>query len=98
MFSSRALAPVAFLAFVPIAIAQQCPYAEPATDSCTAARVVPGTVGHHVVMMDVSTATGTNTACNVSFGKTVWFEVTPQVSGPMTVSTCHPGTSYDTVV
>jgi len=81
-----------------VAQAQQCPNAEPAADFCSSARVVPGTVGHHVVWMDASTATDTNTGCNVSFGKTVWFEVTPQINGPVTVSTCHPGTSYDTVV
>jgi parallel beta-helix repeat protein len=81
-----------------VAPAQQCPYAEPAADSCNGARVIPGTIGHHVVWMDASTATGTNVGCNVSFGKTVWFDVTPQVSEAMTVSTCHPGTSFDTVV
>ncbi len=69
-----------------------------ASDSCVAPHVIMGTPGHHVVRMDVSTATGTGTICSKSVGKTVWFEVTPTVSGPLTFSTCHPSTTYDTVV
>ncbi|MCH7892542.1 MAG: sodium-independent anion transporter, partial [Gemmatimonadetes bacterium] len=31
-------------------------------------------------------------------GHTVWFQVTPVVSGPMSFTTCHPNTTYDTVL
>lgn len=79
--------------------AQPCIGTEPPSTACTLARVIPGTPGHHVVMMDVSTATGTSTICNGIFsGHNVWFEVTPDQSGPMTITTCHPMTQYDTVL
>ena len=81
-----------------VAYAQQCPSSEPASDSCASPRVISGSVGQHVVIMDASSATGTTTSCGRSMGKTVWFEVTPAVSGPMTISTCHSLTSYDTIL
>jgi len=83
------------------AFAQQCPLAEPPSDFCSTARVIPGDVGQHVVLMDVTNATGGDGdvfTCTPNPGHIVWFEVTPQVSGPLTFSTCHPATSYDTVV
>ncbi len=51
-----------------------------------------------MALMDVSTATGAPTYCGATVGKTAWFEVTPAVSGPMVFSTCHPSTTYDTVI
>ncbi len=80
--------------------AQTCTYGEAPTDNCpgTGPRVVDGSVGQHVVLMDATNATGTPTYCGISVDHTVWFEVTPVVSGPMTISTCHPQTSYDTVL
>ena len=82
-----------------IAHAQLCNSAEPPAAACDLARVIPGTQGHHVVMMDVSTATGTSTICDGIFtGNNVWFEVTPALSGPMTITTCHPATQFDTVL
>lgn len=86
------------LAFVPNAMAQRCSYSEPSADFCTVPRVVSGDPGQHVVLMDASTATGELTFCNVSVGRTVWFQVNPTVSGPITISTCHPATLFDTLL
>ncbi len=77
---------------------QTCVGGVAARDTCGSAYALPGTEGHHVVFMDASTATGTPTYCSATVGKTVWFEVTPTVSGPMVFSTCHPSTTYDTVI
>ncbi|MEK6674589.1 MAG: hypothetical protein AABZ47_02920 [Planctomycetota bacterium] len=72
---------------------------ESPSDFCSMARVVSGEVGQHVVVMGVSEATDSGESyCNVNVGHTVWFEVVPEVSGPLTFSTCHPTTTYDTVV
>ena len=49
--------------------------------------------------MDVANAgAGPAPACGSNVGHNVWFEVTPTVSGLLTFSTCHPATSYDTVL
>ena len=77
---------------------QTCILGESPTDFCSSARVIDGNPGQHVVLMDVANATGGDTYCNANVGHTVWFEVTPTVSGPMTISTCHPATTYDTVL
>jgi hypothetical protein len=61
-------------------------------------RVISGDVGQHVVLMDASAATGVTTYCGMAVGHTVWFQVTPTVTGPVTISTCHPATTYDTVL
>lgn len=79
-------------------LGQTCVMAEPPSDFCTTAREIPGAVGQHVVLMDVHNATGTSTICGVPAGQTVWFKVVPEVSGPLVFSTCHPATTYDTVV
>lgn len=81
-----------------LAVDDLCLYAQPSTDYCSCAYLIPGTVGHHVVIMDVTNATGGDTDHYTNAGHTVWFEVTPAVSGPMTISTCHPATRYDTVL
>jgi hypothetical protein len=44
-----------------------------------------------------ATAFGEN-LCGIPVGHTVWFEATAQISGRLTFSTCHPSTTYDTVV
>lgn len=89
----------AMLALSNTAAGQVCIGTEPPATGCDVARVIPGTQGHHIVMVDVSTATGTSTICNGIFtGNNVWFDVTPDVSGPMTITTCHPVTQYDTVL
>ncbi len=82
----------------PLAMGQSCVIGEPPTESCTSPRQIPGTPGQHIVLMDASAATVPGTTCGLFAGKRVWFEVTPTVSGPMTISTCHPNTTYDTVL
>ena len=81
-----------------IASGQSCLFSEPASSNCLAPRVISGSEGHHVVLMDVHDASDTGTICNVSVGHKVYFSVTPEVGGPMTVTTCHPMTMYDTVL
>ncbi|MBI4717998.1 MAG: hypothetical protein HY763_09360 [Planctomycetes bacterium] len=78
--------------------AQVCPFGEPPTPDCMQPRVIPGYEGQHVVLMDVSPVGVNNPLCQVQSGHIVWFEVTPEVGGPMTITTCHPGTGYDTVL
>jgi len=79
-------------------MAQVCPGSQPPSDFCTSAYVVPGTPGLHEVVMNVATATAFGESiCGVPVGHTVWFSVTPTVTGTMTFTTCHPGTTYDTV-
>jgi|GEM_PF-1643358 len=81
------------------AYGQMCSIGEPPSDFCSTARVIDGSPGQHVVLMDASNATGFNeTIWGSPAGSSVWFEVTPTVSGPLTFSTCHPNTQYDTVV
>lgn len=77
-----------------------CLYTEPASPSCSSPRVISGTVGQHVVLMDVSTSsTPATMGCSSSpTGNVVYFKVTPVVTGYVTVSTCHPMTMYDTVM
>ena len=90
---------VATLGLSGVALGQLCVSVEPPATGCDIPRVISGAVGHHIVMMDVSTATGTSTICNGIFTThNVWFEVTPDISGPMTITTCHPATQYDTVL
>ncbi len=72
-----------------------CAFSEQATGST---RQVPGTVGHHVVLMDVQTSLSTGYIDGKYVGNIVTFCVTPDVTGWMTVSTCHPATAYDTVL
>jgi len=48
--------------------------------------------------MDASNATAFGESiCSVPVGHTVWFSVTPTISGALTFTTCHPRTTYDTV-
>ena len=77
-----------------------CLFSEAASPFCSAPRVIAGSAGQHVVLMDVSTSTSTaSMACTgLRVGNVVYFRVTPQVTGYMTVSTCHPMTLYDTVL
>jgi len=82
----------------PSAHAQQCVLGEPPSDFCAVPRVISGDVGQHVVLMDASAATGVTAYCGMIVGHTVWFQVTPTVTGPVTISTCHPATTYDTVL
>lgn len=79
-------------------MAQNCPGSDPPRDYCSTAYVLPGTPGLHEVVMDVSTATApSETSCNAAIGHSVWFSVTPTLSGTLTFTTCHPRTTYDTV-
>lgn len=84
----------------PAAQAQSCVIGEPATPDCAAPRVIPGDVGHHVVYMDASGSGTVVPTCTtgVDMSSVVYFVVTPNASGQITVSTCHPNTSYDTVL
>ncbi len=76
----------------------QCPGEAPAGSPC-APRVVAGQRGTHTVVMDVTNAIGGfQMACGFNVGRAVWFEVTPDVSGQLTFTTCHPSTSFDTVI
>ena len=77
---------------------QSCPYGESPSSNCSSPRTIAGWPGQHVVLMDVNNATGTDTLCGVSAGNIVYFSVTPEVTGLITVSTCHPHTMYDTVI
>jgi hypothetical protein len=88
----------ALVASAPVAYGQTCVLGEAPSGDCTAPRQIPGTPGQHVVLMDASNAIGAATTCGLFAGKRVWFEVTPAVSGPVTISTCHPNTTYDTVL
>ncbi len=79
---------------------QVCPGSEPSTTAnfCDMARVLSGAPGMQVVVMNTAAATaGSETACGVNLGHTVWFSVVPSVSGIFTFTTCHPATTYDTV-
>ncbi len=76
----------------------QCGGETPAVSPCLP-RIIPGTPGVHEVIVDVSTAAASFIpACGLNVGHAVWFEVTPSISGLLTFSTCHPSTSYDTVL
>ncbi len=79
---------------------QSCVLGEPPSDFCDAARIISGQEGQHVVLMDVHQATSSpgQGSCGTNLGHTVWFSVTPEVSGLMTISTCHPATGFDTVL
>ena len=84
-----------------LSLAGACLFTEAATPSCSSPHVIPGTVGQHVVLMDVSTSTTkTKMSCSTTYeaGNIVYFTVTPDVTGWVTVSTCHPMTSYNTVL
>ena len=101
MYNPRLITVVALLSFLTAvrAMAQVCPGSQPPSDFCTSALVLPGTPGLHEVVMDASSATGVSESiCGVPVGHTVWFSVTPTVSGSLTFTTCHPRTTYDTVV
>ena len=72
---------------------------EPAADSCWEPRAIPGAPGTYEIVMDVHAATqDVDATCAGNIGHTVWFRLIPEVSGLVTVTTCHPHTSYDTVV
>ena len=81
---------------------QSCPYGESASSNCLSPRTIAGWPGQHVVLMDVYGASETGSLYNgyayVNVGNLVYFSVTPEVTGNITVSTCHPHTLYDTVV
>lgn len=79
---------------------QTCPGASSPTDYCAMATEIDGSIGHHVVYMDVSTATYYPGEMQVytTAGHVVWFSVYVQSSGNMTITTCLPYTKYDTVM
>jgi hypothetical protein len=77
----------------------QCPGGESPSDFCDTARVLSGSAGTQVIVMNTSAATATSeSACGVPIGHSVWFVINPSVSGLVTFTTCHPSTTYDTVV
>lgn len=78
--------------------AQTCFYGEPAAAQCLDPRVIDGAEGQHMVLMDCDDATADGYIADIYVGNLVYFEVTPLVSGPMTVSTCYQYTQYDTVI
>ncbi|MGE0481351.1 MAG: hypothetical protein AB7Q17_12855 [Phycisphaerae bacterium] len=70
----------------------------PPTDFCETGYQLSGQPGTQEVLMDVSTATGTESLCGIAVGHSVWFKVVPSVAGTLTFTTCHPNTTYDTVI
>ncbi|MFO0838057.1 MAG: hypothetical protein U1D55_05975 [Phycisphaerae bacterium] len=83
--------------FAACAARGQC--GEPPADSSCNPRLLSGAPGSQEVIMDVTNATTDYAmACGVNVGKSVWFRIAPAQSGTLTVSTCHPYTSFDTVV
>ncbi len=80
----------------------QCASSEPASGNCAYPRAISGAVGHHVVLMDVQGATNTDRFCpvpsDVPVGNIVYFTVIPEVTGTVSVSSCHPMTMFDTVI
>lgn len=87
----------ALVAFLVPRAAAQC--GEAPSDFCSSARVIPGAPGVYEVTMDVHNATAVGESlCGIPVGHTVWFSVTPTVTGLLTFSTCHPNTTYDTVI
>jgi hypothetical protein len=72
---------------------------EPPADSRCAPRIVSAAPGAHEVVMDLANATeDLEMACGLNVGQTVWFQLTAQTTGPITFTTCHPATTFDTVV
>lgn len=70
----------------------------PTGDECTDARtLVDGTVltGD---LADNTGASGDDSSCGTGDTIDEWLEVTASCSGTLTVSTCHPGTEFDTVL
>jgi hypothetical protein len=81
--------------------AQTCVGSEPGGphSSCVSPLVIPGDVGQHVRYVDATASTGAAlTSCAGSVGHVVWFEIVPEASGPIEISTCHPATTYDTAL
>ncbi|RME40198.1 MAG: fibronectin type III domain-containing protein, partial [Planctomycetota bacterium] len=78
---------------------QTCTFGEPAALSCSEARLIPGTPGQHVVYVDTS-----NSIVDLFDFGCAWvshpafFRFTPTVDSTVTVTTCHPNTTYDTVL
>lgn len=90
---------IAIIVFAVPAAAQNCPNGQSPSDFCTTALTIPGTVGTHEIIMNPATATAVGeTVCGVAIGHSVWFSVTPTVTGMLTFSTCHPSTTFDTVI
>jgi hypothetical protein len=85
----------------PAAVAQTCAGSIPGDPhaDCTTPLVIPGDVGQHVRYVDVAgLPSGTVQRCAQPAGREVWFEIVPDASGPIEISTCHPATTYDTVL
>ncbi|GAB4275485.1 MAG: hypothetical protein Kow0092_31110 [Deferrisomatales bacterium] len=87
-----------FMLLAATAHGQTCLFAEPGPGDCFAPLEIPGTVGQHVVLTDAGDGTDTGSLCGASVGNLLYFSLTPEVSGPVRVSTCHPATAYDTVL
>jgi hypothetical protein len=62
-------------------------------------RVVSGAPGTRSVVVDASnTLGGYEMNCGFNVGHVAWYEVTPEIDGQLTFNSCHPATSFDTVV
>ena len=62
-------------------------------------RILPGAPGVYEVISGVANATPDSpAACGLDVGHTVWFKVIPTEDSLLTFTTCHPATSYDTVL
>ncbi|MHC5108966.1 MAG: hypothetical protein ACYTHJ_03695 [Planctomycetota bacterium] len=77
----------------------QCDGEAPAISPCLP-RVIPGDPGVHTVVMDATNSGGGFQMACTPFptGNNVWFEITPTVTGELTFSSCHPATSFDTII
>ena len=76
----------------------QCPGEAPTGSPC-APRIVSGQPGAHSVVMDLTDALGSHQmSCGFNVGRVVWFQVTPDIDGRLTFNSCHPSTSFDTVI
>ena len=72
---------------------------EPAYDFRCNPRILPGSAGIYEVVMGVASATqDLIPTCGLNIGHTVWFRVIPTEDSLLTFTTCHPATSYDTVL
>ncbi len=78
--------------------AQTCSFTEPASPLCDNPRVIPGEVGQHVVLMDANSSGVLGDYCGQQVSNVVYFEITPQADVQISLSTCHPATTYDTVM
>ena len=45
-----------------------------------------------------ASSTSSSSCDSSSYGPTVWYTITPVAGSPVNITTCNPGTNYDTVI